>query len=67
MEDLVLEFKETGGYDCMYGAWVIRRSNERILTIDQGDFGQPSCQYDFRSTEAREIAETCFRALGGNA
>jgi hypothetical protein len=62
-----LEFNETGGYDCMTGAWIIRdtaRGQYAIaVTIDQDDYGQEYCDYSFRSAEADRVAKICLEAL----
>lgn len=62
-----LEFGETSGYDSMTGAWIIRDTArgefEIAVTIDQSDFGQPHCQYDYRSAEAERVAGICLAAL----
>ncbi len=59
----MLRFEETGGYDCMTGAWVISLRGEVVLRVDQRDFGQPNCDYEFRSERARLVAELCLGAL----
>lgn len=51
------EFHESGGYDCMTGAWVIFDQNGTIATLDQGDYGQENCDYAFRSLAAEANAK----------
>lgn len=60
---LTLEFNESGGYDCMFGAWVIKRDGEILVEVDQQNFGQHSCDYSYRSSEAEEIACVILKAL----
>lgn len=61
---MTLEFDETGGYDCMTGAWLIRDDDHNIIVrIDQANFGQDHCDYEFRSDKAKAIAETVYAAL----
>lgn len=54
-----LVFEEDGGYDCMYGAWVVYRDGTRqvIFEIDQQYHGQEPCDYSYRSPEAEKIAK----------
>jgi hypothetical protein len=60
-----LEFDEYGGYDCMTGAWEIRKDSHLVLQIDQRFFGQSSRRddHDHRSDEAKRVAEVCCEAL----
>lgn len=59
MNKWTAEFDETGGYDCMTGAWKIRDEQKRIIaTVDQDDYGQEHCDYDFRSEEAERHARS---------
>lgn len=61
----VAEFDETGGYDCMYGAWIIKDSaGETVAVVDQQHYGQKSCDWAFRSKEAEEIAGLISSASG---
>lgn len=63
MEEITLEFSDTGGYDCMTGAWKICKGYQVIAIVDQSDFGQIHCDYDFRSEEAERIAKRLFECL----
>lgn len=59
-----LEFDETGGYNCMTGAWIITDDYGNIIVrIDQVGFGQERCDYEFRSDRAKDIAEAVYAAL----
>ena len=49
-------YNETGGYDCMTGAYVIKRGDTIIAVIDQHDFGQESCSYTL-TPEAEKFAQ----------
>jgi hypothetical protein len=70
---IVMEFEETGGYDSMTGAWAIykldaedpdnRAHRVQLVLIDQDDFGQAHCDYDFRSEEAERLADAVFEAV----
>jgi hypothetical protein len=52
------EFREMGGYDCMTDAVAIYDAHDnRIATLDCGDFGQDSCR---DNPQAQRLA----RALG---
>lgn len=46
-----VEYSESGGYDCMTGAWTIKSGSQRIH-IDCGDFGQKTC--DWESDHAKD-------------
>jgi hypothetical protein len=50
------EYEETGGYDCMTGAFVILKGGKEVALIDQNDFGQEPCNY-CRIPEAEEAAK----------
>ena len=56
------DYNETGGYDCMTGAFVIKHKGKEIATIDQNDFGQDHCT-NVRLLEpegwARFIVDAC--------
>ena len=66
-----LQFHESGGYDCMTGAWsVVRvggkpgeRSYQELVLIDQGEYRQEHLDYEFRSEEAKAVAQACYEAL----
>lgn len=59
-----LSFSETGGYDCMTGAWSIEDENrEEVVLVDQRHFGQEHCDYKFKSPEAERVARVCLEAL----
>lgn len=50
-------FHESGGYDCMTGAWDIQSERGKCLaTVDQSDYGQEHCDYSYRSDEAKANA-----------
>ncbi len=52
-----VEFEEYGGYDAMTHAFVVYdANNEVVIEVDQANFGQELCKYDFRSKEAEELA-----------
>ena len=63
MNGWMIEFDEMGGYDCITGAWIIFYNQQPIVTIDQSNFGQTSCDFDFRSKKAEIIAYYIFNAL----
>lgn len=51
-------FDETGGYDCMTGAWKIYDASERtVCEVDQAFYGQELCKHEFRSHEAAAVAQ----------
>ena len=62
---VVGEFDETLGYDCMTGGWPIRQIGEMnsLLVIDQADYGQKHCDWNFRSDEAKANAAFIVRAV----
>lgn len=60
---LKIEFRDTGGYDSMTGAWSITKGNKDILRVDQADYGQEHLDYEFRSKKAETVAKLCFMAL----
>jgi hypothetical protein len=70
MKKLMLRFDNTGGYDSMTGAWVIVRvvdgEEQTLLTIDLSDFGQKSCDYDYRSEEAEKLAHDVYNLLSAS-
>lgn len=50
-------FSDTAGYDCMTGGWYISDANgDTICVIDQANFGQDHCDWDYRSPEAEQVA-----------
>jgi hypothetical protein len=61
------EFNETGGYDCMFGAWIISRVNDGqiIAVVDLQEWGQERCKYEFRSQEAEDVANEICNAHNG--
>ena len=58
-------FDETGGYDLMTGAWILTRDSDNcvIATLDQRDYGQKSCDFEYRSAEAGALANRIVAAL----
>lgn len=60
---LTIEFDESGGYDSMYGAWIIRANGEALVEVDLQNFEQGACDYEFRSSEAETVARVILRAL----
>lgn len=52
----IVEFSGTGGYDAMTGAWAIRKDSVLIAEVDQSDYGQNHCDYEFHSPEAEANA-----------
>lgn len=56
-------FNETGGYDCMTGAFYIWKDKKIMFSIDQSEFGQEHCDYNFRSQEAEELANLITQLL----
>ncbi|MCR4304946.1 MAG: hypothetical protein NUV63_12120 [Gallionella sp.] len=58
-----LEFDETGGYDCMTSAWIIRRNGIKMVAIDLADFGQSPCEYDYKSAEAEILARLILKTV----
>lgn len=60
---LTIHFDETGGYDCMTGAWIIQRDGQTLVEIDQTHYGQESCDYNYRSSRAHSVAHIIFEAL----
>ena len=63
----VFEFDETGGYDCMYGAFIVKveGSEATLFEIDCRHYGQRSCDYkDAESIAvARSVAQKVVDAL----
>ena len=61
----LVSFNETGGYDCMTGAWEISAGSRiaAICDVDQGRYGQNACDYDYRSPEAKANADLIVRAV----
>lgn len=57
-----LEFRDTGGYDCMTGAWIISDENRTIAVVDQADYGQDHCDWEWKSAEAEAIARLIVAA-----
>lgn len=55
-------FDDTGGYDCMTGAWLVESGSDLICKVDQTDFGQKSCDYEFRSEDAKRVADLIVKA-----
>jgi hypothetical protein len=53
-------FHESGGYECMFGAWALTASVDgwvtSIATVDQSSYGQDPCDTAFRSGVARANA-----------
>lgn len=69
-EKIILEFRDNGGYDHMTGAWSILKVKDdkgyqrtQLVLIDQAEFGQDLLDYDFRSEEAKLLAEAVFKAV----
>lgn len=59
-----LVFEESGGYDCMSGAWkIIDADDNEVACIDQAQYGQPLCDYKYLSIEAESIAAKIYAAL----
>jgi hypothetical protein len=56
-------FDETGGYDCMTGAFHIWDGNRILMTIDQSAFGQTRCDYECKSFEAEYLAKKVVELL----
>ena len=54
------EYNETGGYDCMTGAFEILKAGKRVAAIDQSDFGQEHCDY-YKDKLAKDMAEFIVR------
>ena len=53
-----VEFDSCGGYDGMTGVWDIYDANNRLVaTVDQRHYGQPNCDYEFRSPLAEANAK----------
>jgi hypothetical protein len=50
----VIEYGTHDGYDCMTGAFTVKAGEQCIAKVDQTDYGQPHCDYEFKS----ELAET---------
>lgn len=67
MKKLRLHFDITGGYDCMYGAWVIDEvwegDSRTLIRVDLRDFGQQSCHYEYQSPEAEALARNVYAHL----
>ena len=53
-----VHFDETGGYDCMSGSYAILCGEKwkEVAEVDQNQYGQKSCDWDFRSQEAEANA-----------
>ncbi len=58
-----LEFDETGGYDCMSGAYFIKFGEQTVCTVDLKDYDQHRCDYKFHSPEAQANAEFIFESF----
>ena len=65
------EFDETGGYDCMYGAFIVYGGDSEVplFEIDCRHYGQRSCDWeDVESiAKAKTVADMVFNALNGSA
>lgn len=61
------EFDETGGYDCMYGAFLIYGGDVQIFEIDCRHYGQQACHWDDAKSiaKARIVADMVVNALNG--
>lgn len=66
----IYEYDETGGYDCMTGAFRIYHSDkkpwEQVVKVDLGDFGQGSCEWppkEEHKAAAEEVAKKIVAAL----
>ena len=60
------EFDETGGYDCMYGAFRIYGPDNAVLfDIDLQHYGQKSCDWQDAAAieKARIVAQKVIDAL----
>ena len=62
-----MTFSETGGYDCMTGAWAIRGpsdedTDDKVL-VDLAAYGQEPCDYGFVSADAECDAAAVVDAL----
>lgn len=56
-------FSDTGGYDCMTGAFHIWYNDKIIFSLDQNTWGQVRCDYDFKSLDAEILAEKIVNNL----
>ena len=60
------EFEEDGGYDCMTGAFVLKRDGRPLIVIDLENFGQASGQRPpppEAVAEAEQLALKIVKAL----
>ena len=61
------EYDETGGYDCMTGAFIVEHPDgSRVVAVDLGDFGQGHCEWppqEAHKAAAEEIAKLITEAL----
>ena len=55
------EFDETGGYDCMYGAFRISGPDGVVVVVDLQHYGQESC--DWRDELSKAKAEVLAKRI----
>jgi hypothetical protein len=62
------EFDETGGYDCMYGAFRVSGPDGVVVDVDLQHYGQQSCDYKDEASKAKAevIAKRITDALNGS-
>jgi hypothetical protein len=59
-----MKFDETGGYDCMTGAWIISQGGKRLFSVDLADYGDAHCIVSEQAKEAaRLVAEKALYGI----
>ncbi len=60
----ISDFDETGGYDCMTGAFDVLADGKIIVVVDCANYGQGQCDYDSaEANEAKKQAEANARLI----